>query len=101
MPDLYLLHFAEPYHHARHYLGYAIGTGRGRAYAQAQCDGHAIGAHELVMAAQWAGIEIEVAAVWVGHGRATRRELKRGHNLARHCPICRSAAESALEEIGP
>lgn len=98
MPDLYLLHFAEPYHHARHYLGYAVGTGRGRTYAQAQCDGRAIGAHELVMAVQWAEIGIEVAAVWIGAGRTERARMRASHNLSRHCPICTSAAETAREE---
>lgn len=99
MPDIYLLHFATPYAHARHYLGYAVGTGRGRAYAEAQCDGRAIGAHELVMAAQGCGVELEVAAVWVGEGRSLQRELRRSHNLARHCPICQSATETEREEL--
>lgn len=95
MPDLYLLHFAEPYQHARHYLGYAVGTGRGREYAKAQARGVAIGAHELVMSVQAAGIEITVADVWIGEGRALQRSMRRSHNLARHCPICERAAEQA------
>lgn len=95
MPDLYLLHFAEPYHHARHYLGYEIGTGRGRAYARDQARGRLLGAHELVMAVQAAGITIEVAEVWVGAGRRERRELRRAHNLSRHCPICCAALEAS------
>lgn len=95
MPDLYLLHFAEPLHHARHYLGYAVGTGRGRDYARAQARGVAIGAHELVMAAQASGIALEVADVLVGEGRATQRKLRASHNLARYCPICLSATESS------
>lgn len=95
MPDLYLLHFAEPYQHARHYLGYAVGTGRGRAYAKAQCDGVLLGAHELVTSAQAAGIELVVADVLVGEGRERQRAMRRSHNLARHCPICRNATETA------
>lgn len=97
MPDLYLLHFDPPYRHARHYLGYAIGTGRGRSYAKAQAEGMAIGAHELVQAAQWGGVVISVADVLVGEGRATQRAMRSSHNLARHCPICVSAAESVQE----
>lgn len=97
MPDLYLLHFAEPYAHARHYLGYAIGTGRGRDYAKAQAGGVLHGAHELVQAVQYAGIEIVVADVLVGEGRATQRAMRSSHNLARHCPICLSDAASPGE----
>lgn len=99
MPDLYLLHFARPYHHARHYLGYAIGTGRGARYARAQAEGLALGAHELVQAAQWDDIEIIVADVLVGEGRATQRAMRASHNLARHCPVCLSAAESSRAEL--
>lgn len=90
MPDLYLLHFERRYRHAQHYLGYAVGTGRGRKYARDQAEGRAIGAHELVMAAQWDGIEIEVADVWVGEGRELQRRLRAQGGLSRHCRICRS-----------
>ena len=93
MPDLYLLHFAEPYHHARHYLGYAVGIGRGRTYAKAQARGVALGAHELVMSVQAAGIAIEVADVWIGEGRELQRAMRASHNLARFCPLCTGAAE--------
>lgn len=92
MPDLFLLHFDPPYAHARHYLGYAIGTGRGREYARAIARGTAIGPHELVQAAQWAGTVITVADVLVGEGRATQRRLRASHDLSRHCPTCMAAA---------
>lgn len=97
MPDLYLLHFEPAYRHARHYLGYATGTGRGRQYAKLQAEGLALGAHELVQAAQWDGVVIHVADVLVGEGRTTQRRLRDSHNLARHCPICTAAAESSPE----
>jgi hypothetical protein len=95
MPDVFLLHFEEPYHHARHYAGYAIGTGRGSSYAKAIADCTAIGPHELVQAVQWSGIAIHVADVLVGEGRATQRRLRSSHNLSRHCPICVREAESS------
>lgn len=98
MPDLFLLHFATPYHHARHYLGYAVGTGRGAAYAKAIASNVALGPHELVMAAQACGVELEVADVWVGEGRELQRRMRASHNLARHCPICLRAAEAARDE---
>jgi hypothetical protein len=40
------------------------------------------------MAAQWAEVEISVADVLEGAGRAEQRRLRASHNLARHCPIC-------------
>jgi hypothetical protein len=97
VPDLYLLHFAEPYQHARHYLGYAVGTGRGRSYARAQARGAALGAHELVMAVQAAGIAIHVADVFEGEGRARQRAMRRGHHLHRYCPLCTGASMLAGE----
>ena len=94
MPDVYLLHLDPPYRHARHYLGYAVGTGRGHAYAKAQAKGVALGAHELVMAAQWSGCEIRVADVWVGEGRAFQRRLRANGSLSRFCPICIERGEN-------
>lgn len=91
MPDLFLLHFDERYAHAQHYLGYAVGTGRGHEYAKAICKGTAIGPHELVMAAQWSGIPIQLAEVWVGAGRALQRRMRSNGSLSRFCPICRES----------
>jgi len=91
MPDLFLLHFEQPYHHARHYLGYAVGVGRGSRYAAAIVNGFAIGPHELVMAAQGAGITMQVADVLVGEGRATQRRMRASHNLSRYCRLCSSS----------
>ncbi len=93
MPDLYLLHFDPPYRHARHYLGYAIGTGRGEKYAKDQARGKAIGAHELVMAAQANECEIVVADVLVGEGRATQRRMRGAGSLSRFCRVCRAAGQ--------
>lgn len=94
MPDLFLLHFDPPYHHARHYIGYAVGTGRGRAYAKAVASGTAIGPHELVMAAQWSGCEISVVDVFVGEGRTLQRRMRAAHGLSRFCRICIERGEN-------
>lgn len=96
MPDLYLLHFDPPYRHARHYLGYAVGTGRGASYARAQARGKALGAHELVMAAQANLCEISVVDVLVGEGRATQRRMRANGSLSRFCSICRDRGEAHL-----
>lgn len=91
MPDLVLLHFDERYQHAQHYLLYAVGTGRGYSYAKRVCNGTALGPHELVMAAQWAGIKMRIAEVWEGEGRVLRRKMRANGSLSRFCPICREA----------
>ena len=94
MPDLFLLHFDPPYQHAQHYLGYAVGTGRGSSYAKAIARCTAIGPHELVMAAQSAGCQITVADVLVGAGRALQRQMRASHHLHRFCPICTQSEAS-------
>lgn len=83
---LYLLHFDEPYQHARHYLGYAKRDVR--AYARDVAN-YLEAPHELVYAAQSAGIELEVVAVWEGWDRDDRDRLRAGGGLSRHCPTCR------------
>ena len=78
---VYLLHFTEPYRHARHYLGWsrrlmprllAHLTGRGSP---------------LVAAAIEAGIAIRLARTWTG-GPATERALKRRKHHRVFCPLC-------------
>lgn len=92
VPDLlFLLHFDPPYRHARHYLGYAVGTGRGAKYARDQATGKALGAHELVMAAQANECTILVADVLVGEGRATQRRMRAAGSLSRFCRYCRES----------
>jgi alpha-D-ribose 1-methylphosphonate 5-triphosphate synthase subunit PhnI len=91
LPDLFLLHFEPRYRHAQHYLGYAVGTGRGYGYARDVAAGLTIGPHELVMAAQWDGVEITVADVLVGEGRETQRRMRGAGSLSRFCHICRNA----------
>jgi hypothetical protein len=91
MPDVFLLHFDPPYRHARHYLGYAVGTGRGHDYARRIARGVALGPHELVQAAQWNECTITVADVWPGEGRALQRRLRAQGGLSRHCRLCRES----------
>lgn len=91
MPDLFLLHFEPAYHHARHYLGYSKGLGRGRHYAEQIARNVKIGPHELVMAVQAAGCEISVADVWVGASRPEQRRMRSNGSLSRFCPICQAA----------
>lgn len=82
VPYLYLLHFAQPYGHARHYLGLTHDlSGRLEEHS------HGRGARLLEVVAG-AGIGWEVAAI----GRGTRlmeRRLKLNSHVPRLCPVCR------------
>ena len=85
---VYLLHFAVPYYHAQHYLGWsprlmprllAHLTGRGSP---------------LVAAAVGAGIAVRLARTWPGD-RAVERALKRRKRHRAFCPLCAADADGA------
>jgi predicted GIY-YIG superfamily endonuclease len=81
MPQCYLIHFSEPYKHAKHYLGSAEDV-----YARLQQ--HRAGqAARLTQVVVEAGIGLELVRTWPG-GRTLERRLKRQHNSPRLCPIC-------------
>lgn len=87
-PVVYLLHFAQPYKHARHYVGYS-------ELLTARLAHHRKGTGARLMAAvSAAGIEVTVARVWKGADRTFERRI---HNYARSaqlCPMC--TGDSAL-----
>ena len=78
---VYLLHFDEPYKHARHYLGY---TGNLELRVAEHRNG--TGAR-LMRAVVEAGISFVVARTWEGD-RAFERRLKQRGSAVRLCPIC-------------
>jgi predicted GIY-YIG superfamily endonuclease len=86
---VYLLHFNEPYHHARHYLGSANDlnerirqheAGTGARLTQVIRE-HEIGFTLARTLRQAQG------KLWDG-GRNEERKLKRRHNSPKLCPIC-------------
>jgi hypothetical protein len=79
---IYLLHFKQPYHHARHYLGWTEGT------LETRLDRHMVGnGARLVSVVTEAGIGIEIARLWSGT-RESERKLKNRKNSPKLCPIC-------------
>lgn len=82
---IYLLHFHQPYKHARHYSGWALDLEE-----RLKEHGKAHGARLLEVAAA-AGITWELAWVEVGD-RYRERQLKQ-RGAARRCPICRLSKE--------
>ena len=78
---VYLLHFNTPYHHARHYLGFAEDL-------RARLVKHAIGrGARLMEVITSAGIEWQLARTWPGDRRLERR-LKKRKDAPRFCPLC-------------
>lgn len=86
MTGLYLLHFAPPYKHARHYLGYAVDIDR-RVREHLACGGRS---SPLVRAAIGVGSTVTVARIFAGADRRRERSIKRAGGLGRSCPICRA-----------
>ncbi len=78
---VYLLHFDQPYKHARHYVGWARNVKRRLAE-------HAAGrGARLLAVVRDAGIGWQLARLWPG-SRARERQIKRQGGHARHCPLC-------------
>ena len=85
---LYLIHFARPYKHARHYRGYCADDAL-EARLSRHRSGH--GARLLAVIAA-AGISWELARTWPG-GRTQERTLK-ARKVSTLCPICNPALVS-------
>ena len=81
---VYLVHFTQPYRHARHYPGWTAGLGSRLAEHQA-----GRGARLLQVITQ-AGIGWTLARTWQGT-RERERQLKRQGGASRRCPICRAS----------
>ncbi|HUV88168.1 MAG TPA: endonuclease [Anaerolineae bacterium] len=90
---VYLLHFQEPYKHARHYLGFCKDL-------TARLEQHRNGTGaRLLSVVQAAGISWIVARTWDG-GRDLERRLKARKNSPKLCPICRAMRRAAHEHDG-
>ncbi len=84
---VYLLHFAQPYKHARHYLGSAVNLAARLAEHRSGHGGR------LLQVVQEAGIEWEVVRTWQGT-RATEAKFKRARHNVRLCPKCQRASRA-------
>ncbi len=83
---VYLVHFTQPYRHARHYTGWTADLESRLAEHQA-----GRGARLLQVITQ-AGIGWTLARTWPVT-RKRERQLKRQGGASRRCPICRAARE--------
>jgi predicted GIY-YIG superfamily endonuclease len=84
---VYLLHFEQPGPGgAMHYLGFTLDL-------NARFDAHWKGrGAALTRAIRRAGGTFRLVATWSPAERADERRMKRRHQLARLCPVCRPAA---------
>ena len=82
---VYLLHFDQPYQHARHYLGWAPSIAE-------RLERHERGTGaRLTQVVKAAGIGWQLARTWPGKGRTEERRLKNRGSSRRHCPVCKAA----------
>lgn len=82
---IYLIHFAKPYKHSRHYMGFTDDL-------DARIERHRAGdGARLLRVIKDAGIDFEVARTWPG-GRLFERRLKRRRDSPKLCPVCNPEA---------
>lgn len=79
---IYLLHFSQPYRHAKHYCGWVRWDLDGRLAEHRAGRGA-----RLMEVVHSAGIEWLLAGTWPG-SRAEERRRKRRGGASRWCPIC-------------
>ena len=83
---VYLLHFATPFRHARHYTGFAFNL-------EQRLDQHAKGqGARLTQVILEAGIGFELARTWPGT-RKDERRIKNQKCAPRLCPICKAKTD--------
>ena len=81
---VYIIHFDEKFHHAGHYIGFALNV-EGRLYYHKKGTGS-----KLLAALNRAGIGYKIVRVLAGD-RNLERKLKNKKNTAALCPICQKA----------
>jgi predicted GIY-YIG superfamily endonuclease len=78
---IYMLHFSEPYKHARHYTGWTEDLFH-------RLDQHATGHGARLVAVIWqAGIGFTLTRICEGT-RSTERAIKNEGGAPRYCPAC-------------
>jgi len=82
---IYLLHFAKPFKHAKHYMGFTEDL-------DARIERHRAGdGARLLRVVTDAGIGFEVARTWPGD-RTLERRLKKRKDDPNLCPVCTPSA---------
>jgi predicted GIY-YIG superfamily endonuclease len=80
---IYLLHFSEPYKHARHYVGFTTNL-------EQRLDEHSKGhGARLLQVIIEAGLTFSLTRTWQGT-RKDERRIKNRKEAPRLCPICKA-----------
>ena len=87
---VYLLHFDEPYRHAKHYIGFTEDLDRRLVEHQTGAGARLI---EVIINA---GRSFTLARTWPGD-RTLERRLHRRKASPRFCPVCRRQLALSLE----
>lgn len=82
--DLYLLHFDQPYKHARHYLGITKVGIENRIEQHRKGEGA-----NITRILKRNGITFTVARTWLSVPRMSENKIK-GRGLTIYCPLCKS-----------
>lgn len=90
---VYLLHLAQPFDHAQHYIGWARDL-TGRLKHHKRGTGAA-----FLRAVNEAGIEYNVVKTWSGVDRHFERKLKNRRNARLLCPICQAEKHAHAMEL--
>lgn len=89
MAAVYVLHLHPPFKHARHYIGFTDGEDVAERLRE-----HERGAGSAMLrAACRAGVQLEIAHVFVGGDRHFERRLKNRRDVCSWCRICGRSAE--------
>ena len=90
---VYLIHFEQPYKHARHYLGFVEQPDG----IQARVERHAKGGDaRLLQVVTDAGIAWRVVRTWPDGDRSFERKLKNKKNSKCLCPVCRASGKVGM-----
>ncbi len=90
---VYLLHFNQPYRHARHYIGFTEEENLEERLAWHKKGNGA----RLLHVIKEAGISFQLARTWDGE-RDLEHRLKKRKNSKSLCPICRAEREKKRQD---
>lgn len=93
MGYVYVIHFDEPYKHAKHYTGYAENDVDERIIKHDAGKGA-----NLMRVVTEAGIGFKIAKVYYNVDRKFERRLKNRGGASKHCPICIAQAKLIKEK---
>lgn len=90
---VYLVHFARPFKHAKHYIGYTDLSLQER-FKRHMSNAQLRRGSALLRAVIEAGIKFKVVRTWDGDREVEKRK-KNGH-ATRQCPVCRGLVSYSL-----